>query len=84
MMTLQQAAEQIAKQSLHEISTEPEAYGCNPNTVREWIDWELEGDGPQALMRIHKCSFLQAAAALTEAMNALADDFNIRGAGDTQ
>jgi hypothetical protein len=74
MMTLQQAAEQIAAQSLHEVTTEPEAYGFSPNTVREWIDFELDGDGPQALMRVHGCSFREAAAALTEAMTALADD----------
>lgn len=74
MMTLDQAAEQIARQAYAEVTTEPAAYGIERpwRSVREWIDYELDGDGPQVLMRVRRISFKQAAAALERAMARIA------------
>ena len=72
--TLETAAAELAKQSFTEVTTEPEAYGVERpwRDVQEWIDFELDGDGPLALRQEFGVSFKEAASALTDAMRQLA------------
>lgn len=74
-MTLQQAAMEIAAQSYHEVTTEPEAYGVERpwRSIQEWVDFELDGDGPQELMRRFGIDFKSAARELAGAMWSYAD-----------
>ena len=80
MATIQQVAAEIAAQSFHEVTTEPAAYGIKRPwvSVQEWIDFELNGDGPEELMRRFGISFRDAARELAGAMMATAtlEDLN--------
>lgn len=70
MRTLEQAAAEIARQSYREVTTEPEAYGITRpwRSVQEWINFELDGAGPEELVREFRVSFSTAADALTKEM----------------
>ena len=72
--TLEQAAVEIARQSFLEVTTEPEAYGVEGpwRSIQEWVDFELNGDGPYQLTREFHVNFREAARALTVAMLGLA------------
>lgn len=70
MPTLEQAAKRVAKTSFEEVTTEPEVYGiCEPwQSIQEWIDFELDGAGPEELMRDFGITYGEASNVLQRAM----------------